>query len=167
MEDSQSSSVYPGGNIGIDNQIWIRDVSYNEEKMRIMEACDGAFPIRLFERPDREAVIYKIMKYAIFYAAFTTDKKIIPIGYVAFYANDKESRTAYISNIGVDAAYQRHHIGSRLMKISLDTAKKNGMEIMRLEVLKTNKKAVSFYRHWGFTFESKGAEDTYYMSRCL
>lgn len=86
---------------------------------------------------------------------------------MAFYANDMEKKIAYISNIGVDIHYQRNRIGSRLMQKSIAESRDKGMEIIRLEVLKTNEKAISFYKHWGFTVEAKGDKDTCYMSRYL
>lgn len=53
------------------------------------------------------------------------------------------------------------------MQKSIEESRKRGMEVMRLEVLKTNAKAISFYKHWGFTVEAKGDKDTYYMRKYL
>lgn len=88
-------------------------------------------------------------------------------GYVAFYANDTEGKTAYISNIGVVSGCQRRRIGSVLMEKCLEVAADKSMSKVRLEVLSTNEKAISFYKYWGFDFESEGEAGTRYMSRRL
>lgn len=41
-----------------------------DEKIRVMKHCDEAFPIRLFDRPDCDAIVYRITTYALFYAAY-------------------------------------------------------------------------------------------------
>lgn len=92
---------------------------------------------------------------------------ICPVGYVAFYANDSNRKTAYISNIGVCEDYQRNHIGSMLMEKCLAVSKHQGMEKIRLEVLITNEKAISFYKHWKFEFETRGGNGSSYMIRSL
>lgn len=110
-------------------------------KISIMRRCDGAFPIRLFERPNCDEVIQRILEHACFYAAFMG---VLPIGYVAFYANDMDGKRAYISSIGVGLEYQRNHIGSLLMGKCLEVAADRGMSMVRLEVLATNEKAIAF-----------------------
>ncbi|NBH72622.1 GNAT family N-acetyltransferase [Clostridiaceae bacterium] len=143
----------------------LKVIEDKEEKIQIIKQCDSVFPIRLLERPDSSEIMKKIINYACFYAAFVSEKD--PVGYVAFYANDIKKKIAYISNIGVKLEYQHHHVGSLLMKKSLEVAKDRGMLMIRLEVLSTNEKAIAFYKHWGFDFELLEGIDTYYMSRYL
>ena len=131
-----------------------------------MKYCDNAFPIELFKRDNYKEIIDKILNHAFFYAAYGDEEKSA-IGYVAFYANDIKTKTAFITNIGVLEIHQRIHVGSYLMKTCIDVSRKNGMKFLRLEVLKENNKAINFYRHWEFEFEQEGEGDTYFMRRCL
>lgn len=144
--------------------ISIREIADCEEKISIMKACDDAFPIKLFERADCEEIIKRITTFALFFAAFNKDNdKESVAGYVAFYANDVETKTAYISNIGVLEEYQEKGIGGDLLDVVIDNAQKEGMCKIRLEVLNSNEKAIDFYRHKGFSFAEKGKENTSYM----
>ena len=148
--------------------ISIFKVEENEQKIGIMKKCDSAFPIGLFERKNCDEIVRKIVCNAFFYAAFRSyEGGLEPIGYNAFYANDYETKVAYISNIGVLDGFQRNHVGSELMRKCIEISKSEGMDILRLEVLKKNSKAIAFYTKWDFSFEGEGDGDTFYMSRRL
>ena len=69
------------------------------------------------------------------------------------YANNLETRVAYISMIGVLGCMQGRHIGSQLMRKCIQVAQNNGMQFIRLEVLNANKKALIFIT--GQVFNSK------------
>lgn len=148
--------------------ISIFKVEENEQKVEIMKKCDSAFPIRLFERKNCDEIVRRIVSNAFFYAAFrASGGGVEPIGYNAFYANNYETKVAYISSIGVLEGFQRNHVGSELMRKCIEISKSEGMDILRLEVLKKNSKAISFYTKWDFSFEEERDGDTFYMSRHL
>lgn len=145
----------------------IKLVNENNEKIRIMKLCDNVFPIRLYERDNCDEIIRRIINFALFYAAYVENEgEFVPIGYAAIYVNDVNNGNAYISSIGVKGDYQGQHIGSMLMETGLREARRKGMKYMRLEVLKTNDKAISFYKNWLFEIEKEG-KDTFYMRRGL
>ncbi len=144
----------------------IKLVNKRCDKINIMQLCDAALPIKLFERANYTEIVEKIVENAFFLGAFNWDGLYkFPIGYVAFYANNHISKNAFISSICVLNEYQRSHIGSKLMRRCIEISKKQGMERLRLEVLKTNDKAIDFYSSWGFEYEEE-RENSFYMRKC-
>ncbi|MBO4910270.1 MAG: GNAT family N-acetyltransferase [Lachnospiraceae bacterium] len=131
--------------------ISIRKVDNRSEKIDIMKKCDPAFPIKLFDRENADETVEKTVRYAEFFVA--EDDTDGAVGYVAFYANDRESSIAYISNIGVLQEHQHESIGSELLKTAFKESVSAGMKKIRLEVLSSNRRAIGFYLHWGFEYE--------------
>ncbi|MCM1261869.1 MAG: GNAT family N-acetyltransferase [Butyrivibrio sp.] len=130
------------------------------EKRKIIEVCNTAFSVGMLRLSNIEDVFNKIDKNAVFIAAYD---KNMPVGYVAIYANDYVSKIAYISMIAVLENMQRKHIGSELMNRCIVEATKNNMEYIRLEVHKSNQKAISFYEHYGFEFETECSDKSNYL----
>jgi [ribosomal protein S18]-alanine N-acetyltransferase len=62
-----------------------------------------------------------------------------------------DGRRIHLHHIGVKPEYQNQGFGKLLTKESLKHAKKKGYQI-KLEVHKTNKKAIEIYKKLGFTF---------------
>ncbi|WP_027825790.1 ribosomal protein S18-alanine N-acetyltransferase [Lactobacillus psittaci] len=56
----------------------------------------------------------------------------------------------HITNIAVDPAYQNQGIGTYLMKLMIDMARRNGANQVTLEVRVDNEKAQMLYRNLGF-----------------
>lgn len=119
-----------------------------EEINSIISICDDAFEMSFSERPDNKELLHKICKHACFLKA-TYDNS--PCGYVAMYANDALTKTAYITLIGVRPGFQREGVGSKIIDKCVEMAKDKGMERIKLEVRNANKKALNFYIKNGFT----------------
>lgn len=131
-----------------------------DEKDKVMRSCDSAFPLPICDKENYAEIFNKINQYADFLVDYQ-DGDIA--GYAAMYNNDLNSRTAYISMIGVREEYQGKHIGSLLMKVCKENAQKKGMKAIRLEVFDSNKKAIGFYEKEGFEFEKRCSENSIYM----
>lgn len=125
-----------------------------------MQICDQAFPNPVLERPNFDALFAKLDHYAEFLAVFMQQTAI---GYICFYANDQEGRTAYISLLAVDPIYQGMRAGSALLRACIRHAAEGGMQCIRLEVNQNNKKAIAFYERHGFVKENDTGSDSYYM----
>jgi len=138
----------------------IRAIQSSAEKKKIVECCDEAFPRPLATRADYLEILEKIDRFADFFAAYYKGKAS---GYAAMYANDMESRTAYITMIGVKTIVQRQSIGSHLMDTCVKVAYSKGMKQIRLEVLNTNEKAIAFYKKHGFCVERPCTNASTYM----
>lgn len=138
-------------------------VTDSNEKRRIIETCDDAFTISVTGRSNYEELLAKIDKFAVFLGAYTEAGEIA--GYSAFYANDVESRTAFITLFCARKEMQRMHLGSGLMSATIDESRRRGMKLIRLEVLKRDEGAIAFYKRCGFAITGDAGEASYYMAR--
>jgi ribosomal protein S18 acetylase RimI-like enzyme len=130
-----------------------------EQKRAVIEACDEAFSNPVSRRPQYETLLGKIHAYGDFVAAYDRE----PMGYVAMYANDLQSRTAYVSLLAVRPGCQGMGIGEGLMRAGLNLAKSRGMKAAKLEVKKDNHRAIRLYQRLGFVLLSDAAQDSVYM----
>ena len=136
-----------------------RILSEAADKRAVIEACDGAFPNPVSRRPQYEALLAKIHACGVFVAACDRG----PVGYVAMYANDAQSRTAYVTLLAVRPGCQRMGIGEGLMKAAMALARRRGMKAVKLEVKKDNHKAIGLYERLGFVRLCDAAADSVYM----
>jgi len=139
-EDSrgQESTIRALGNTAAEQE---RMVSY-------LESVDDLFPIRLSTRVDLGRYARKLLEYGIVRAAVDERGRIV--GLVAFYANDAQSQTAYLSLVVVSREAQGRGVGHGLMADALAIAARRGMRRMRLEVQRRNAKAQDLYAQLGF-----------------
>ena len=137
---------------------------YSEtEKKYAMSWCDKAFSKSVLNRLDFDLLFDKIDRYAFFCIAYREDV----IGYAAMYANDSQTKVAYITLIGVCQDWQNCGIGSSLMEWCVRIAKSRGMESIKLEVTCDNTSAQNFYKKHGFIVVGNGTEDSLYMMRSI
>ena len=138
------------GNERIDSvYAYIREIRAREEKQKAIGACDAAYTISVTGRECYQALFEKLDRNAVMLGIYGMDGKIA--GYAAFYANDTDSRRAYMSLFCIRKPMQRKYLGSALMRTCMQEAKSRGMESMRLEVLNRDSGAIEFYRRMGFT----------------
>lgn len=71
-------------------------------------------------------------------------------GFIAFYANDTDTHTGFISMIVVHSSFQGLGLGSVLMDLAISVCKLRGMTRLRLEVDVHNDKAMRLYERNGF-----------------
>lgn len=146
-------------------KITIIDLPQNKHK--IIESCDMAFSSPVSKRENYSELFEKIDKNAIFIAAYDEE----PMGYAAIYANNKETRTAYITLIAVKPEFQGRKIGRALMEACEKVSNENEMKCIMLEVAKSNLKAIRFYEKCGFEVCMPEKESSLYMrkeiGRCL
>lgn len=128
----------------------------------IIRSCDNAFAEPVSEREIYAELLQKISKNGIFVFAYQEN----PIAYCAFYANNMDTKTAYISLIAVNPEYQHLHIGKKLLNHCFEIARMYGMRACSLEVKKNNFSAIRFYQANGFVFLSE-REDSFLMKKEL
>ena len=138
----------------------VQIIEDTERKREIIERCDTVFSRPITLRDTYEEIFNRIDRHAVFFAA-VEDRRVI--GYAAVYMDDMETRAAYITMIGVIREMQGRHVGSTLMQSCIEEAVRRGMTCIRLEVMKTNALAITFYDHQGFVYEKDCAEDSIYM----
>ncbi len=122
------------------------------EVRRVLNACAPAFHDQSYNDPERIAELAK--KFAQAARVLVAYEQDEPRGFCAYYANDAQSRIAYVSMIIVAPGMQGLSIGSHLLEGAMDDARTCGMAHMRLEVACDNEGAVRFYHRHGFTEES-------------
>ncbi len=142
------------------NEFFIERTEDPHEIERAIRLCDSSFPVGICNRDDFDEIFEKISKYAEVYVAYENDTIC---GYAAMYNNDAQNACAYITMIGVREEWQRNHIGRELMNICIRRAKENQMVAIRLEVFKSNSKAIGFYERMGFRYERDCTQDSNYM----
>ena len=148
----------------MDNEAVIVRISDTSEIKRIMEICDGAFEKSIISRPDFDELSRKIYSYSCFFAARSNGSVA---GYAALYANNTDTRIAYLTLIGVRPEYQKRHIGSLLFKACEKTATDNGMNELKLEVRNANTTAQRFYLNHGYHLAGKCSDNSIYMIKSL
>lgn len=67
------------------------------------------------------------------------------LGFVAFYANNHNEKSMYISLIATDFKHRNAGIGQRLLSEVIELGRIEGFEKIQLEVYKENESAINFY----------------------
>lgn len=121
-----------------------------EEKLKAIQLCGNAFAIPMHERDGFSEYFQKIDSLACFLIA---KRKNIISGFSAFYMNDQDNKTAFLSLIAVAPQVQGNNIGAVLLNESEKLARENGMRRMFLKVRCDNQKAIRFYEKHGYMVE--------------
>ncbi len=135
----------------------------SQDKEDAIEQCDEAFMEPIKNRENYKELFEKIDKNAIFITAGNQET----LGYAAMYANDLETKMAYITLIAVKPIYQGMHIGRNLLYACENLAKQSGMRCIKLEVSKKNYKAIAFYKKFGFEKMKQQNQNSIYMIKQL
>lgn len=137
----------------------IKQVFTKEEKEQVLRVCDSSMFEPISKNPNYLQIVEKVVSAAEVVVAYNEDI----LGFVALYANNSQTKEAYISMFVVRDEYQGLHIGSALMEYSVHVAKAHGMNKVKLEVSKRNKKAISLYKKKGFTILADETEKSFFM----
>ena len=89
------------------------------------------------------------------------------LGFIAFYANDSNSKIAYITLISVLPYAQKRGLGKTLLNLCIDISKVKGMSSLKIEVNKDNEKALHFYNKYGFEFCGEASTKSIYEIKKL
>ncbi len=103
----------------------------------------------------------KFSKYAEFYCLKQENE---PIGFIAFYDNNQETKVAFLSMIIVSKEYQGQGVGKYLLNKMIEVCRIKGMNSITLEVDKTNENAIVFYEKHGFSKISKESNSSFFYS---
>ena len=133
-------------------------------KRRAAWAVDPYFPVGLHGQPNPEAALLKMLRLADFIVAEDGGE---PAGLAVIYANDLETRAAYITLFGVKDECGRRGVGKRLLDACESLALSRGMDRIRLEVTDSNERAVCFYTKYGFVRTGACEADSSYMEKTL
>ena len=107
----------------------------------------------------RSKMALKLAEYAHFLVVKKDDEIV---GFVAVYANDVLTRTAYISFIAVNSMYRGKGVGKLLFDKACELAIKNDMLYLKLEVNKSNNNAIAFYVKMGMHCIGEASQTSLY-----
>lgn len=126
----------------------------------IIYEFDGEFISSVITRPDFIQVLNRIVDNAFVLTAFVENEII---GFCAFYINNFECKTVYISLIAVKMRYQGMHVGTIMMDYIKSMSKLNGFDKIRLEVDDANINGIAFYKRNSFIYERNASANSRYM----
>jgi ribosomal protein S18 acetylase RimI-like enzyme len=123
---------------------------------------DSRFIPSISERKhDLLGYAYKLYKYAHVYTVTEDNNQV---GFIAFYANDMVTKTAYIAQIAVDSEKCHRGLGTALVEKCIKISKLKGMLEIALEVNKENRRAIEFYKKIGFVYKGQASQYSEYMT---
>lgn len=131
---------------------------------RIWASIGDAFDPPIWERyHDYDAFLEKISTHATTLVANVASH---PVGSISFYANDTQTRRAYITEVLVSPAFQGRGIGAHLLEACESSAVQAGMTSIGLEVSRNNDRALKLYIKRGYVV-GRMTESSYLMSKPL
>lgn len=142
---------------------YIKVVKDRDEKLKIMKECDCAFTISVIGRALFDELFEKIHNNAIFLGMYNEKSKVV--GYSSFYANDEQTKTAFLTLFCIKPNMQHNGRGEILLKKSLEISSELGMKKTRLMVYKADVHAISFYKKCGFYTTGHETSDFIEMER--
>lgn len=135
------------------------------EVRNILHVFNSVFEPSISERIDNfDKYTEKLQKNALIYSAKVDGADL---GFLALYANDTNSLTAYITYLGVLPSAQNKKIGRSLLNFTFKLASDTGMSNVKLEVRKDNEKAIKLYKLNGFIVEGEASSESVYMIKNL
>jgi len=78
-------------------------------------------------------------------------------GYLCFWLVDQEG---HILNLAVHPQHRGQRVGTRLLRFGVEFCRKQGVQLVTLEVRRSNYRAISLYRN--FQFQPQGIRRRYY-----
>lgn len=92
----------------------------------------------------------KQLEFGHFLVAYQKDE---PCGYICFYSNDQETKTAFVSVIAVSGyGIGRGRLFSELISGAVRIAVREGMELVMIQVDRENLHAIRIYEKLGFEY---------------
>lgn len=136
--------------------------SKEELKKILMEFKDYRFLHDVKDDDKIEAYVEKQLTYGHVVAEYHDGK---PVGFISFYDNDTNSKTAYISVFALSEGlgFMKGKTMVRIAMESFRIAKDCGLEKIKLEVDKENKVARKLYEHLGFKYTGEETDHSFYM----
>ncbi|RTR05329.1 GNAT family N-acetyltransferase [Halomonas nitroreducens] len=96
---------------------------------------------------DVDAYVKKLVSMAEILTHYSRGRMI---GCIAYYCNNSQTRTAFLSLIIVSPESRGSGLADVLLDQAIGWARKNQMEALALEVRKGNERALHFYENRGF-----------------
>lgn len=154
--------IFGGGGINKLYPFYLSMVVEPTAMESIVEICDDAFENKTSKMPNYSDLLSKWKASGTMLCVRNDNIK----GYIVLYANDFQTKKAFISMLGVRPLYQKQGCGKYLIQACEEIARERMMKTLTLEVKKNNINALGFYKHLGFeeTFEK---EESFFYTKDL
>ncbi len=113
-----------------------------------LERCDRDFSPDLSLKVDIGEYSTKLKARARTFEAWS--RKAL-VGLVAAYMNDAGTRIGYISSVSVVREFTGRGIALALLELCRESARREGMEALRLKVSQESARAIRLYEKFGFS----------------
>ena len=117
-----------------------------------LQKVDNSYNPPLSSRTDLTMFAEKLVKYADFVVAKIDDKIA---GLMAYYANDTESKQAYITSVSVLEAYRGNGLASKMLDAVIDDIASKSFKKVCVRTEVYNHSAINLYNKHGFVIEQK------------
>ena len=107
-----------------------------------------------------KAYLNKLVMYGELFVAL---EGLMPNALLGFYANNLETKIAFLSCIVVSAKLQGSGVGQSLFSQMCSIAKEKGMTRLQLDVVKENVRAIAFYKRNDCVIVGEGRTDEYWL----
>ena len=136
-----------------------------EEIFSVMMDCRESFYDQRYN--DQNVILRLADKFSnnADFVSIYIDKKVA--GFISYYANNYETKTAFISMIIVKKEFSKRGIGTKLLEYACKESIKRGMENISLEVDFKNANAISFYFKNNFHQEVSKKDGMLYLTKKL
>ena len=143
----------------------IKKVEQCEEVLRILNAHQASLFSLSSGRADPKVMAKKFLSYATVLEC-TEDGN--SVGFCAFYHNDRKSKSAFLSMIAVNPAFEGKGYASGLLSMAEQICLQSGMASISLEVRNENLRAIRFYlKHHYSVVACHPTDDILLMSKEL
>lgn len=123
------------------------DINNCEKLNNYLTKVDKDFPIPLSSKVNLDKFSKKILKSGVALACFDGERTA---GIILFYANNTESKTAYVSVLSVLDSYRKRGIAQSLLNECIKMCKSINFKAIELYTHKTNEGAIALYEKNGF-----------------
>ena len=126
-------------------KVGLSDISESDFEKFIIKISDD-FVVPLLPRIDVHETYNKFKNLAVSVVCLESNKIV---GLAATYCNNQETRKGYTTFVGADKEYRGNHIGTNLMLLTIDEARKKGMVMIGVHT--NNPIAKRMYENIGFS----------------
>ena|SRR5690625_2752543 len=119
-----------------------------KDLLEIIEKLDSYFVPSLSDRVDLLEYTDKLDEYSNVIMAYNEESN--PIGLIAFYDNDTQTKNGFITLLGILDGYQGQGIASSFIDYCLYESRLNGIERIEVKTELDNTGAISLYKKKDF-----------------
>ena len=139
-------------------------MTFVDDLVKLLEEVDSDFVPPLSTSLNLHDYAQKMYHSASIFSLHEESKLIAAI---AVYSNDPNQKVAFCTMLAVGKNYRNFGLGTNLITTAVNFLKKKEFKFLRLEIYKTNSKAIIFYKRLGFAFVSETGQTIFFELQLL